>query len=86
MSDVDNKALLMEIAKRQNSIIEVLEGLAKAQEAAQEKYADSDKAYREQLERNDKDQAACAGCKKVAIAVCLLALLLLAYIAYRVAP
>ena len=86
MTDVDNKALLVEIAERQKAIQDELTGLASAQAAALDKYESSDNIYREQLERYDKEQAAGAAGRKLAIAVRLLAVLLLAFIAYRVAP
>ncbi len=86
MTDVDYKSLLVEIAGRQKTIQSELAGLASAQAAALEKYENSDKVYREQLERYDKEQTAGAAGRKLATAIRLLAVFLLAFIAYRVAP
>ena len=86
MTDADNKELLVEIAERQKAIQNELAGLASAQAAALQKYENSDNIYREQLERYGREQAAGAAGRKLAIAVRLLAVLLLAFIAYCVAP
>ena len=86
MTDVTSEALLVEIAERQKAIQIELKGLASAQTAALAKYENSDNVYRKQLERYGKEQAAGAAGRNLAIALRLLAVLLLAFIAYRVAP
>ncbi len=81
-----SEALLLEIAERQKVIQKELAGLASAQTAALEKYENSDNLYKEQLKRYDKELSEEATGRYLAIFLRIMAVLLLAYIAYRIAP
>ena len=84
MSDEQDQALLTEIVERQKTLQAELADFTKGQAQALEKYARSDIAYRDQLESYRKEQEATAIGRKVAMAIRLVALLLLLFIAYRI--
>ena len=84
MSDEQNQALLTEIIERQKALQAEMADFIGAQAQALEKYAHSDIAYRDQLESYRKEQEATATGRTVAVAIRLVALLLLLFIAYRI--
>ena len=85
MDNEDQNVLLLDIAERQKAIAANVKELIVGLNAATEKYAATDAVYREELDRYRKTNDAFSLGGKIVLAIRLLGLVLLAFIAYTVA-
>ena len=84
LSETESATRLAEISERLKSLGDQVAALSAEQAAAFGTYAASDKVYREELKRYGNERSSSAMVKAAQMVFRPLALVLLAYIAYRV--